>query len=765
MKTIFRIAKAELAILFYSPIAWLILVIFVFQVGMSFCGLFENEVREQTLGYYLYETTRNLFSGSSGVFTSVSHYLYLYLPLLTMGLMSREMSSGSIKLLYSSPVTNTQIILGKYLSMMIYGFILLSVLLLFILFGLMVVKDFNWQVPLSGFLGVYLLLCAYAAIGLFMSGLTSYQVIAAVGTLVVLAVLNIVGTIGQSVDLIRDITYWLSISGRSNSLVDGLICSEDVLYFGIVVLLFLSLSILRLQSEREKRSKILMASRYGGVIFCALLLGYVSSRPACMFYYDVTTAKSNTLTVQSQEVMEKMEGGLKIVSYVNLLDVECWRGLPANRNMDLEQFKQYVRFKPEIEMEYVYYYDKTNSPELDSRYPELSDRDRASRQAEIMRLDFEKFLSPEQVRERVDLQPEHNRFVRVLERENGRKTFLRLYNDNRKDPLETEITTALKRLVTDVPQVAFLSGHGERDIFRKGERDYSLMSTDVNSRSALVNTGFDVFELSLAEGDVPAEVDILVIAELREELSVPEAEKITRYIERGGNLIVLGEPERQGAMNPLIKQLGVEFMPGVLVQTHEGLAPDLIVAGVTLAAAKFSSAYAGLLAGQYHVVMPGAVGLDFDTTAGFEVTPIFSIGEDGAWSELEMTVFTDNQPVLNPAAGEKEGDIPTALALSRKLGEKEQRIMIIGDADCWSNRELTAGRESVRQYNYSLIRESFHWLSEGEFPMGLSRPGSPDNVVYFQLGRVIWVQVVFMGLIPLLILLAGITLWVKRRRK
>lgn len=73
------------------------------------------------------------------------------------------------------------------------------------------------------------MICAYAAIGLFMSTLTSYQVVAAVGTLAVLAVLNYIGNVGQDIPFVRDITYWLSISGRADTFFKGMICSEDLL--------------------------------------------------------------------------------------------------------------------------------------------------------------------------------------------------------------------------------------------------------------------------------------------------------------------------------------------------------------------------------------------------------------------------------------------------------------------------------------------------------------------------------------------------------
>lgn len=69
------------------------------------------------------------------------------------------------------------------------------------------------------------MICAYAAIGLFMSTLTSYQVVAAVGTLAVLAALNYIENVGQDIPFVRDITYWLSISGRADTFFKGMICS------------------------------------------------------------------------------------------------------------------------------------------------------------------------------------------------------------------------------------------------------------------------------------------------------------------------------------------------------------------------------------------------------------------------------------------------------------------------------------------------------------------------------------------------------------
>lgn len=145
--------------------------------------------------------------------------------------------------------------------MLLYDLVLIGVLCISVIFSQFGVKDLDIPYLLSGLFGVYLLLCAYAAIGLFMSSLTSYQVVAALGTLALLALLNYVGGVGQDIDFVRDITYWLSISGRAKEMVGGLISSEDVLYFLIIIAMFISFTMVKLQSGKV-RKKAVIAGRY-----------------------------------------------------------------------------------------------------------------------------------------------------------------------------------------------------------------------------------------------------------------------------------------------------------------------------------------------------------------------------------------------------------------------------------------------------------------------------------------------------------------------
>lgn len=133
-----KIAKTELQMLFYSPVAWLILIIFTFQSGLVFSEGVSRMVLEKTMGWKLMGVSTNIFVR---VLYSMQEYLFLYIPILTMGLVSRDLAGGTMKLLHSSPMTNAQIILGKYLSMMIFALVLVGIFLVYLLFLLMFCRE------------------------------------------------------------------------------------------------------------------------------------------------------------------------------------------------------------------------------------------------------------------------------------------------------------------------------------------------------------------------------------------------------------------------------------------------------------------------------------------------------------------------------------------------------------------------------------------------------------------------------------------------
>ncbi len=761
MKVIYKIAKAELQVLFFSPVAWLVLVIFAFQSSIIYIDIFSGMVKSQAFGRELYSATLGTFNGMLGFYPQISKYLFLYIPLLTMGVMSREYTNGSIKLLLSSPITSRQILLGKYLSLMIYGLILTGIAAIYACFAVSTINHVDTPVVFSGLLGIYLLICAYAAIGLFMSSITSYTVVSAIGTLAILAFLGYISGVAQDIPLVRDITYWLSITGRTDTFFSGMITVEDLLYFLLVVGLFLAFAIRRLQLSKQKKSWITAAASYAGIFLAAAIVGYISTRPKMMVAFDLTRNKTNTLSQSSQDVMSQLHNDLAVHTYTNMLAQDAFLAMPIGQKMDIDRFKRYLRFKPDMELNYYYYYHKTDNPFLDKKYARLTDRQRFDSLKRIY--DWNLTAVPyEQLERKADLASEDFKFVRELELGNGRRTFLRVFDDMMRYPSEAEITAAIKRMIMDLPVVGFVTGHGERSSTSMSDRSYMKFAQDKRFRYALINQGFDFTNLTLDQ-DVPAKIRILVVAEPRKPLSEGEIAHLLQYINRGGNLIIAGEPDRTDDINPISGLVGVRFLPGMLVNPIRDMAPDLMIMRPTREARAFSFYLETQGRNNLPLTMPGAAGLAFDDK-GYQVTTLFR-SDSSSWNELETTNFIDDTLICNPKAGEVRQSYPTVLALSRKVNSHEQKIIVTGDADWLSNGELNMSRPKVMSSNYSLINAAFSWLSDGEVPIDTRRAPAIDTSL--RIGEKSWAAAsfIFKWVLPGLLILAGLITWIRRRGK
>ncbi|MDO5665887.1 MAG: Gldg family protein [Bacteroidia bacterium] len=780
MKTTWKIAKAELQYLFYSPVAWLIFVIFTLQAGLIYCGIWDGFVRSKTLGYALSNITYNNFVGwGSGFFMIIQNYLYLFIPLLTMGIMSRELSSGSINLLYSSPVSNSQIIGGKYLALVIYAFSLVCILIVYSIISIATIENVDIPLILSGLLGVFLLTCAYSAIGLFMSSLTAYQVVAAITTITTLAVMNYIKGIGQDIEFIRDITYWISPSGRSDNLIAGLICSEDVIYFIAIITLFISFAIITLKAKRERLKWYVTIVKYLGVFVVIALIGYASSRPKLMSYYDTTHTKQNTLTKNSQNVIAKLKDELTITTYNNLLEETYWYTLPRNVKEDMLRFKEYVRFKPDIKLKYVNYYRKTGkNTSLEQRFPNLSEKETIDTLRKLNNWKFN-ILSPEEVLKTVDLEPEGYQFVRLLERKDGQRTFLRIFDDIRKFPFEAEITAAMKRLVMDeLPVVGFVAGHGEWSCYDGSDRGYRFFTQQKNFRYSLVNQGFDFEHISLKE-EVPQKIKMLVIADPKEMLSEAEMENLNKYIDRGDNLMILGEPGNQQFVNPITEKFGVKMLPGVVVKPGRIIEPETrivytssgknevdTIPAITIPADLMVvnavdttlSYYLKRLRKDNKLVAPSFCALEVNALDNIKYVPWFATGD--SWIESDLSNLSKND---NLSSVQQLDSLTLIAALARSVNGKEQRILISGDSEWLNNKELVTPRNGIQAANYYLINAAFFWLSNEEVPIDVRRPSAIDrNIKFTKSGWAIANPLIKWGY-PGILLIFGVLIWIRRR--
>jgi ABC-2 type transport system permease protein len=805
MKIIFKITRTELQNLFYSPVAWFLIILFFIQCAYFYMAAFYPMVEAQDwmmhnipsfkgFGDTTY-LTGDVFFGGDGIIANVGNNLYLFIPLLTMGVISREINNGTIKLLYSSPIKLRQIILGKYLAVMTFCLMLIAIVAFFMIMGAFQIKDVDYGRLLSTLLGLLLLVGTYSAIGLFMSSLSNYQIVSGIATFMVFFILSRIGGLWQKYDFVRDLTWFLSINGRIQQMVAGLITTRDVIYFILIIFMFLSFTLFKLKGEKETKSWITKTSRYAGVLIVSLLLGYITSRPVLVGYLDATAEDINTIDPKMQQILKKMGNEpLEITLYANLFGGGLANGLPENRNGYIYGFwDKYIRFKPDIKFKYVYYYDDKDNGIAHTYFPDKTKLQAMGLFAQAQRVDSAMFIPPSEIRKHIDPFSEELRLF-ITAKYKGDTVNLRTYDDSDFWPNEVEMASKFKRLVEKKwPKIYFLTGNLQRNIYKTGEREYYAHTIDKGNRSSLVNSAFDVDTLSLEKQDIPADITALVLADPKIELGTTTQNKLVQYIARGGNMFILGEPGKQAILNPVLQELGVQQMKGQLVQTSTNETPDKILSYPLSSMTDISvrdeidklnsrkmprdsTSGSG-------VSMSGAAALTYIKKGSFKISPLLKtltdeVNEDSAkilhpdlaltpgqkpaiahvqrktWLKMGRLVIDSVPPVFSPQDGDiKRPSFITAVSLTRQVGNKHQQIIVLGDAD---------GMSTARPIFGNVF---YTWFDHGEHPVFIDRHRFQDNFFNITAPTAMILKITCVWVLPGLLLLAGIILLIRRKRK
>lgn len=774
MKLIFSIAKNEFRYLFYSPIAWFVLIVFLVQCGIFYTGPVFGIANYQEI------MTKNdpSFKGISGsltsniflkteFFASITRNLFLFIPIITMGLISREANSGTNLLLSSSPVNLRKIILGKYLGIMLYNLLLVLIVIIFLATGFFNIQHVDYGPLFSAALGFYLLVCAYSAIGLFMSSLSTYQVVSALSSFTAIFVLSRIGELWQRYDFVRDLTYFLSLQNRTIKMLSGLLVTKDVIYFILVTCMFVAFTFIKLRNGRESKPWYVKTSRYLVVLAVVLAIGYTTSRPAITGYWDTTATKRNTIHPKTQNILREFgDSTLEITLYTNLLGAGLDLGMPEMRNAAYlsNLWEPFLRFKPDIQFKYEYYYDNdpsVNDSALYKGFPGKTLKDIATEMADAIDANLSMFKSPEQMHKTINLQPEDYRLVMQVKYQ-GRTTFLRTFDDPYFWPDETNINAAFKKVLgTKMPKIAFTTGELERSIIKTGEREYAFHSASKKSRGGLVNIGFEVDTVNLATQDIPGDISAVVVADPKMSLSSIVMDRLKNYINNGGNLFVMGEPGKQYVLNPLLSQVGVQLMNGQIVQPSFDETPDKVIPYLTYASGDLSEGLTWvreLKDDTAKALMPGVTGIVSAGNNEFKEDTIASTFPGKTWLKAGPVVIDSILPPFNPLEGDiNNSTFATIKKITRNINDKEQRILVSGDADFASNMRLGP--------NVSFLMPCYSWLSYNQFPIYTPRPGPKDVLLTIGTKTAGIQRIIFVWVLPSVLLLSGAILLTRRKRK
>jgi ABC-2 type transport system permease protein len=234
MKNIWVVAKKELRAYFTSPIAYVVITVFLVLVGFFFYSMiwwFNSQSLQMAQNQYYYQQLNINQMVFQPLFNNISIILLLMLPLITMRLFSEEKKIGTEELLYTSPISVSQIILGKFLAS------LLVLLTMLALTGLLALFTFIFGNPeiapiLNGYLGLFLMGAAFIGIGIFFSSLTENQIVSAILTFGALLLFWIINWASYSAaGFWKGVLNYISFLQHFDNMTQGILDTTDVVYY------------------------------------------------------------------------------------------------------------------------------------------------------------------------------------------------------------------------------------------------------------------------------------------------------------------------------------------------------------------------------------------------------------------------------------------------------------------------------------------------------------------------------------------------------
>ena len=250
---IWPIYKKELRLYFTSPVAYVLLTIFLFIAGYFFYSIFAFFTRSSMQMAMNPQMGRDLNVTDSvlrPLFANLSVILLLLMPLVTMRLFAEERRSGTIELLLTYPVRDGAVLIGKYLAAltlyatMIAGTLAYPALLAYF-------ARVEWGPMLTGYVGLLLMGAMFLAVGLFASSLTENQIVAAIVTFGVLLMFWIIGWTAEFAPKpYGAVLTHLSILEHNDTFAKGVLDTKDVIYYLDFTALALFLTLRSLEARR-----------------------------------------------------------------------------------------------------------------------------------------------------------------------------------------------------------------------------------------------------------------------------------------------------------------------------------------------------------------------------------------------------------------------------------------------------------------------------------------------------------------------------------
>lgn len=247
---ILTIAGRELKRMFTSPLGWVVLAIVLLITAIfGFMASLIRFMKESPALGSLPNAQGVVDVVGVGTFSVAAFLMLLTVPLLSMSMFAGERRHGTLALLFSRPITVTEIVIGKFLGLEFFLLIMVGMIVLMPL-SLAVGTHLDYGKLFSGVLGLVLVLSAFASAGLFISTLTKEPIIAAISSFGFLIFVWILALLGQGNFVAAPAIQYISMVTHYSPMLRGIFDTTDVIYYLLFILTFLVLSIRRLDAYR-----------------------------------------------------------------------------------------------------------------------------------------------------------------------------------------------------------------------------------------------------------------------------------------------------------------------------------------------------------------------------------------------------------------------------------------------------------------------------------------------------------------------------------
>ena len=703
MKAIY---KRELRAYFQSVIGWL------FCAATLFC-------------VSLYFVSANLLSGYSNIAYALSSGAFLFLfsvPILTMRILAEERKQKTDQLILTAPIPVWKIVVGKYLAMATV-FICAVVVVCFYPIIMSFFGTVNMAEAYVAVFGYTLYGLAGIAVGMFISSITESQVVAMVLSFVAMFITymmsGITSMISSTGNIATKILNCFDFGSRMEDFYNGVLSVTDTVYYFTVIGLGIFFTIQSIQKRRYTIStKKLKAGAYSSTMIVIVTVAavffnlMVSELPDSVKSIDMTSNKLYSITQDTEDFLAQLSEDITI--YVLASE--------SNHDTNVEKtLNKYQEISSHIKVEYK---DPSVYPAFASGY---SDSSVSSGSLIVEGSKRSKVL-------------DYNELYQTEFDYNTYQSTVTGYD------VEGQVTSALSYVAGDNnTKIYAITGHGEADVTE-------------NFTGSLTKANVEVESLNLiSEESIPEDAQAILIMSPQSDYSTEDAQKVKDYLNNGGNaLVTAGWVE--GSMDNfkgILAEYGLNVGTEVVMETSAGnyaqnnpfyLLPTISSTEIT-----------STVSGNYYIFAPYSVGITVNSEdENNNITTLLSTSES-SYGKADI----QNASSYEKEEGDVDGPFYLGASSERTIDDKTSTVIVYSCDSIFTDE----ADNMVSGANKELFKSSVNSIVTAD--VSVSIPVKEYAASYLTVPQL---QIVTIGLItvlviPLVLLIAGIVITVRRRKK